>query len=200
VASEQVALQPSAPGSLTVFRYTDYDVPFWSRPNTRAGRWNVVGDEPTQYWSMTPDGAWAELIRANELRTEEELDLVRMPLWVCRLPGMSLVDLHHADAQQTHGISTRQMIEDDWRPCQAVATELRRHCRAIIAPNPALDGHANLTLFGARRAIDWRTKPALASTVPAARTGVGRPPRGLVSLVRRRSGSASQAPLFGPDG
>jgi hypothetical protein len=44
VASEQVALQPSAPGSLTVFRYTDYDVPFWSRPNTGLLTFPWVGE------------------------------------------------------------------------------------------------------------------------------------------------------------
>ena len=194
--SDQVALALSAPGSLTVFRYTDYDVPFWSRPNSRAGRWNIVGDDPTQYWSMTPDGAWAELIRAKELYAEEELDFVRMPLWVCRLPGMRLIDLTHPDAEQAHGVSMGEMTGDDWRPCQAAASELRQQCRGIITPNAALDGHRNITMFGARRAIDWRTKPALGSTLPAAQAALGRPPAGLVRHVRRRTGSAPQAPLF----
>jgi len=197
VAPEQVALPLSAPGSLSIFRYTDYDVPFWARPNSRSGRWNVAGDDvPTQYWCMTPDGAWAELIRAKELNSEAELDMVRMPLWVCRIPTMLLTDMLHAEAQETYGVSLEQMIGDDWAPCQAAAAELRRRCRGVITPNAALDGHTNITLFGARRAIDWRAKPALGSTVPAARTAVGRPPPGLLPHVRRRTPPGPQAQLF----
>lgn len=197
--SEQEALPLSAPGSLSIFRYTDYDVPFWARSNTRPGRWSVPDDDgPTQYWCMTPDGAWAELIRAKELHTEEELDMVRMPLWVCRVPTMWLIDLHPLEAQQKYALSFAEMIGDNWEPCQAVAAELRRRCRGIITPNAALDGHMNITLFGARRAIDWRTKPALGSTLPAARTAVGRPPPGLIPLVRRQTPQGPQTQLFEP--
>lgn len=194
--SEQVALRLGAPGSLTAFRYSDYDVPFWSRANSRPGRWHTIGDEPTQYWSLTPDGAWAELIRAKELHTEAELEMVRVALWACRVSMRGLVDLHGLDAQESCGLTLPRMIGDDWAPCQRAASELRTDCLGVIAPCCALDGHASLTLFGARRAIDWRTKPALASTLPAARVAVGRPPPGLVELVRRRAGSAVQAQLF----
>lgn len=196
MASEQVALALSAPGSLTIFRYTDYDVPFWARPNSRAGRWNIAGEGPTQYWCLTPDGAWAELIRAKELETEAELDMVRMPMWVCRIPTVWLMDMLNVDAQQTYGLSLEQMTADDWGPCQAAASELRRRYRGIITPNAALDGHMNITLFGARRAIDWRTKPALGSTVPAARTAVGRSPPGLIPFVQRPTPLGPQARLF----
>lgn len=196
MASEQTALALSAPGSLTLFRYTDYDVPFWARPNSRPGRWNEAGDPPTQYWCMTPDGAWAELIRAKELTTEDELDMVRMPLWVCRIPTVWLVDLMGADAQQTAALSMNQMTDADWTACQAAAADLRSRCRGILTPNAALEGHMNVTLFGARRAIDWRTKPALGSTLPAARTAVGRPPPGLIALVRRRTPPGPQEQLF----
>lgn len=198
MASEQVALALSAPGSLSIFRYTDYDVPFWARPNSRAGRWNIAGEGATQYWCMTPDGAWAELIRAKELETETELDMVRMPMWVCRIPRVWLFDMFNADAQRQYRLSREQMIADDWGPCQAAASELRRRHRGIITPNAALDGHMNITLFGARRAIDWRTKPALGSTVPAARVAVGRPPPGLIPLVQRPSPQGSQTKLFDP--
>jgi RES domain-containing protein len=196
VASEQVALALSDPGTLSIFRYTDYDVPFWARPNSRAGRWNLAGEGPTQYWCMSPDAAWAELIRAKELETEAELEMVRMPMWVCRIPRMWLIDMLHPETQQVHGLSPEQMIDDDWEPCQRAASELRQRYRGIITPNAALSGHMNITLFGARRAIDWRTKPALGSTVPAARTAVGRPPPGLIALVQRRTPPGPQARLF----
>lgn len=196
MASEQVALQLGARGSLTAFRYSDYDVPFWARPNSRPGRWHDVGDQPTQYWSLTPDGAWAELIRAKDLYTEAELDLVRMPVWVCRVSKQGLVDLLDADAQESCAITPLQMISDDWGPCQQAARSLRRHCRGIISPNPGLDGHSNLTLFGARRAIDWQATPALASALPAAIAAIGRPREGMIPRVRLRTGAGPQALLF----
>ena len=196
MASEQVALPVSEAGSVTVFRYANYDVPFWARPNTRDGRWNKAGDPPTQYWSMTPDAAWAELIRAESLYNEEDLDLVRMPLWVCRVSLMNVLNLHDPDMLTGCGLTLDELIGDDWTPCQETAPALREEARGVIAPSAALDAHSNLTIFGARRAIDWRTKPALASTLPAAVAAVGRPPFGLIPIVRRKAGGSPQAHLF----
>jgi len=145
---------------------------------------------------MTPDAAWAELIRAKDLYAEEELDLVRMPMWVCRVSVMGLIDLHDPDTMDGCGLTHEMLIGDDWTPCQQAGPVLWEEMRGVIAPSAALDGHASLTIFGARRAIDWRGKPALASTLPAARAAVGRPPPGLIPKVRRKAGGAPQAHLF----
>ncbi|MCP9490194.1 MAG: RES family NAD+ phosphorylase [Solirubrobacteraceae bacterium MAG38_C4-C5] len=196
MASEQTALPISAPGTLTAFRFSTYDVPFWARPNTRAGRWNRVGDDPTQYWSLSPAGAWAELIRAEGLTRERELDLVQMPLWVCTVPATLMHDLHDPGVQASYGLDFTDLIDDDHTACQAAARALRADCPGVIAPCPALDGHANLTLFGARRAIEWLSQPALASTIPAAVAAIGRPPRDLLARVRRPSTPSPQAQLF----
>ena len=50
------------------WRYSNYDTPFWARNNTRDGRWNTAGEAAVQYLAMEPNGAWAELIRAEALR------------------------------------------------------------------------------------------------------------------------------------
>ncbi len=161
-------------------------MPFWARSNTRDGRWNYGGVDSTQYWSLTPEAAWAELIRHEDLQSEEDLDLVRMPFWVCRIPTVMLVDLRLRDERERRGISDDQLIDDDWRPCQDLAERLREHVRGVISPAAALPEHANVTLFGARRAIDWHSRPALASAIPTSRAAIGRPPEGLVDHVRRR--------------
>jgi RES domain-containing protein len=198
VAADQTELLPaiSAPGSLILFRYSDYDVPFWARPNSRPGRWHVAGDPATQYWSMTPDAAWAELIRAEGLQLEEELDFVRMPLWVCRVPATRLMDLREAEIQEQVGLTGDALVGDEWEVCQVVGARLRERCAGVIAPCAALDGHSNVTIFGARRQIDWRGRPALASTAPAAIVAIGRPPTGLIALVRRRADLAGWNRLF----
>ena len=200
VASEQISLTLPAvttAGSVTLFRYTSYDGPFWVRPNSRAGRWHVFGDPPTQYWSMTPDAAWAELIRTEDLHTEAELEELRMPIWACRYPVSNLVDFGEQSVCEKLGVSLDELIADDWSSCQSLGRRLRSDgCPGVIAPCVALEGHWNVTIFGARRQIDWRDRPALARTVPAAVVAAGRPRRGLVNIVRRRTDLAAPPALF----
>lgn len=170
------------------FRYCSYDVPFWVRPNTRAQRWNVLLEGSTQYWSLTPDGAWAEHIRFNDIRTEAELDEVRIPIWVCRAPGLGLLDLREPDVRGRYGLTLRDMTDGDWGACQRAATVMRAEgVRGILSPSAALAGATNLTLFGPRRAIAYNRRPALASAVPAAVVAIGRPPTKLVDRVIKRT-------------
>lgn len=187
MATEPLSLLPAAapPELLVAFRWSNYDVPFWARPNTRDGRWNRAHGEPTQYWSLSPDAAWAELIRHENLTTEAELDQVRMPFWVCRVPTMHLVDLRGEAERERHAVTLDALVADDWEGCQRVLPTLVERAMGVIAPCAALPEHANITLFGARRAIKWSTAPALASTVPTAKAAIGRPPDGLLARVRR---------------
>lgn len=178
------------------FRWTTYDVPFWARGNSRPGRWHRVGDLPTQYWSLTPEAAWAELIRHEGLYEEAELDLVRMPLWVCRIPKASLVDLHVAELRRRYGLEADDLVDEDWNACQGARAALEADARGVIAPSPALPGHANVTLFGARRAISWTRQPILTSTIPAALSAIGRPPEGLLARVHRAATPVPQDSLF----
>jgi len=173
--------------ALTAFRWSTYDVPFWARQNSKDGRWNYGGQDSTQYWSLTPEASWAELIRHENLKTEEELDLVRMPFWIAQIPSSGLLDLRYADEREAHEITEDHLISDDWAACQALAASLRRAGnRGVIAPSAALPERASITVFGPRRAIDWTSRPTLASTIPATRAALGRPPEGLLSHVRHR--------------
>lgn len=172
-------------GELVAFRWTDYDVPFWARENSDDGRWNYGGQGSTQYWSLTPEAAWAELIRHENLKSEEDLDLVRKPFWSARIPSLGLVDLRKSDQRESHRITEDDLISDDWSACQKLAAGLRQGAtRGVIVPSAALPAHANITLFGRRRAIDWTTRRALASTIPATQAALGRPPEGLLPQVR----------------
>lgn len=183
-------------GSITLFRWATYDVPFWARNNSRAGRWHVVGDPPTQYWSMTPEAVWAELIRAENLTTEDELDLVRIPLWVCRLPAVGLIDLTDPDVQAAYSVTEDELVADSWATCQALGAQIRQTAPGVISPAAALERHANVTIFGPRRALDWRDRPALARTVPATVAAIGRPPVGLLDNVRRLAEAQHRERLF----
>lgn len=187
MAADNLSFLAGSAGEFTAFRWSTYDVPFWDRENTRDNRWNYAHVDATQYWALTPEAAWAELIRHEDLRTEADLDLVRMPFWVCRFPSAMLVDLRLPVERERFHISEDDLIDDDWTGCQQLAVELRERHQGVIAPSAALPGHPNITIFGRRRAIDWDSRPALSSAVPATRAAIGRPPDGLVDRVRRKT-------------
>ncbi len=119
-----------------------------------------------------------------------------MPFWVCRIPAARLIDLRHSDEREKHGVSDTDLVDDDWSACQALGAALRPLAAGVIAPCAALPAKANVTLFGARRAIAWDRPQALASAVSATRVAIGRPPPGLVGQVRRPLGPPALGRLF----
>jgi RES domain-containing protein len=169
------------------FRYSNYDAPFWVRPNSQPGRWHGAGDGPTQYLSVTTDGAWAELIRSEELRSEGEAALVRMPLWQARIDQSYVVDYSTFELAERSGFAADALVDDDQERCRAEGRRLRElGYSGVLAPSAALPGATNLTLFGPRVSTSWESEPTLASAIPAAVLAQGAPPPGLVARVRFR--------------
>lgn len=169
------------------FRYSNYDTPFWVRPNSEPGRWHRVGDGATQYLSTTVDGAWAELIRAEELRSEQEMALVRMPMWVAEVHVQQVADYSTFEKAEMAGFSPDALIDDDHSRCQEEGRRLRAAgFQGVLAPSAALPNSLNLTLFGPRIASTWQLRPLLASSIPAMKIAVGAPPEGIVGRVRHR--------------
>jgi hypothetical protein len=61
-----------------VFRHADPSVPFlWEAASQPAGRWNADGEGPAHYFADTPDGAWAEFLRHEEITDPDDLAYVR---------------------------------------------------------------------------------------------------------------------------
>jgi RES domain-containing protein len=167
------------------YRYSNYDTPFWVRPNTQPGRWHAMGDGPTQYLSETADGAWAELIRAEELRSESDVATVRMPLWHARIDQSYVVDYSTFELADRAGFAPEALVDDDQARCRVEGRRLRDlGYGGVLAPSAALPGTTNLTLFGPRVSISWTADPTLASAIPAAVVTSGAPPPGLVARVR----------------
>jgi RES domain-containing protein len=169
------------------FRYSNYDTPFWVRPNSEAGRWHLVGDGPTQYLSATVEGSWAELIRAEGLLSEAEVALVRMPMWVAEIQVPRLADYSTFERADLAGFPPTALVEDDYSRCQQEGYRLREAgFQGVLAPSAALPGSVNLTIFGPRIASTWNVRPLLASSIPATEIAVGSPPVGIVERVRQR--------------
>ena len=170
----------------TFFRYSSYDTPFWARNNRSTGRWHIAGRHATQYLAAHPDGAWAELIRHEGLRSEDEVQLVKMQIWAVELHQNNLVDYSTFERAETAGFEPYALIDDDWNACQREGERLRNLGYAgVVAPSAALPGALNITLFGRRIRTTWAQPTLLASAVPACVVAVGCPPAGLVPRVRQ---------------
>lgn len=169
------------------FRYANYDTPLWARPNTRDGRWHRAHGTAHQYLSLSVDGAWAELVRSENLRTAGEIALVRMPMWVLRVREGRLADYSTFEKAEQAGFPPDALVDEDYGRCQEEGDRLRDEgFRGVLAPSAALPGAVNLTLFGPRIAVGWETPPErlLASFVPAKQVAVGHPPDDIVRHAR----------------
>lgn len=166
-------------------RYSSYDTPFWVRENTQAGRWHTRGDGATQYLSLSTDGAWAELIRSEELRTEDEVAMVSVSMWAAQIEQGLIVDYSSFELAEQSGFDPSALVDEDYGRCQREGARLRSMRYAgVIAPSAALPGAKNLTLFGPRVASTWGRSTLLASSIPATVITKGAPPPGLLESVR----------------
>jgi len=167
-------------------RYSSYDTPFWARENTEPGRWHARGDGPAQYLSLSTDGAWAELIRNEELRTEDEVTMVSVAMWAVAVNQAMIVDYSSFESAEAAGFDPEALVDEDYGRCQREGARLRKlGYGGIRAPSAALPGAINLTLFGPRMASTWDRPPLLASSLPASVIAKGAPPPGLVAHVRQ---------------
>jgi RES domain-containing protein len=167
-------------------RYSSYDTPFWARDNTQPGRWHMRGDGPTQYLSQSTDGAWAELIRNEELSTEDEVAMVSVQMWAVAVNQEMIVDYSTFERAEAAGFDPEALVDEDYARCQQEGARLRAlGSSGILAPSAALRDAINLTLFGPRMASTWNRPPLLASSLPASIITKGAPPPGLLARVRQ---------------
>ncbi|CAN5742555.1 hypothetical protein BH24ACT4_BH24ACT4_03020 [soil metagenome] len=117
------------------FRHGDTRHPFlWESSDQPPARWHGPGEGPVHYLADTPDGAWAELLRHEEITDPADLAGIRRRLWAIEVPDQVVnsepVDLSATGA--TGGLGT-------YPRCQAYA-RLRRAAgtAALRAPSAAL--------------------------------------------------------------
>lgn len=117
-----------------------------------SGRWHREGESLVQYLALSSDGAWAEFVRYEAIRTDARRRRANRSLWQLRISADQIADLSTFGAWEACGLDPRIAVGDHVRS-QALASELRAAgYRGVLAPSAALDvaGAVNLTLFGAR--------------------------------------------------
>jgi hypothetical protein len=170
------------------FRLASWRRPLRTEPSRVAGRFHrATEDVPTQYLCLHPLGPWAEFLRASDLRTAEQLALVRHRTWALRLDLSGLVRIGFAEAGE-RGLRPGDLVSDDLRACHRLADRLRAAgTPGAIVPSAALPGTDNVVLFGERAAAPYLLEPLSGVDVPASLTADGgRPPLGVLDRVRRR--------------
>ena len=70
-----------------VFRHAPVGLPFlWESAGQPPGRWHGVEEGPAQYFASSPDAAWAEFVRHEEITDPADLVDVRRAFWAVSLP------------------------------------------------------------------------------------------------------------------
>ncbi|MET9328378.1 RES domain-containing protein [Tsukamurella sp. NPDC003166] len=118
---------------MRLFRNADRRYPFlWESGEQPPGRWHGVGAGPVQYLADTPDGAWAEFLRHEEITEVEDLAGVSRALWCIDIDLGEPVRVDLPESVLVGGV-------DSYAQCRAAAGELRAAgATAITAPSAAL--------------------------------------------------------------
>jgi len=168
-------------GTWVAFRHMKPGVPpLWYGAGNDAlrqesGRWHREGEGVAQYLALSSDGAWAERIRYEGIRTDIERRHDRQCLWQVLVMEERIADLSTFDAYEACGLDPAIAVDDHGRS-RALADELRAAgFRGVLSPSAALDveGAVNLTLFGQR--IEHRVEGGPLPATPVARVGVWLP-------------------------
>ncbi|MGI8941654.1 MAG: RES domain-containing protein [Actinomycetota bacterium] len=105
---------------MILFRHADPRWPFlWETADQPAGRWHGYGDGPVQYLADTPDGAWAEFLRHEEINEPEDVATVRRALWAIEVDDSEVA----AEPEMAMGVLTGG--PESYSVCQAEAARLR---------------------------------------------------------------------------
>jgi hypothetical protein len=118
---------------LIAFRQCDWRWPFlWETNQQPEARWHGPGEGPVHYLADTPDGAWAELVRHEEITDPEDLATLRRNLWTVEIPDLPTAEPDLPPA-------TSMGPPDTYPDCQAEARRLREGGeRGLVAPSAAL--------------------------------------------------------------
>jgi hypothetical protein len=115
------------------FRHADTRFAFlWETDEQPSARWHGPGEGPVAYLAETPDGAWAEFLRHEEITDPADLEGVRRAIWAIELPEPPTTTPRLPKAVLTGGLAT-------WPACQAEARRLRRRGKTgVVTPSAAL--------------------------------------------------------------
>ena len=104
------------------YRHADPRYPFlWESAEQPPARWHGAGEGPVHYLSDTPEGAWAEYLRHEEITELEDLGGIRRSIWAVEVPDPEV----EASARVPVGPAVLGGLASH-RRCRQVARKVRR--------------------------------------------------------------------------
>jgi hypothetical protein len=77
------------------YRHADPRYPFlWESTRQPGARWHGDGQGPVHYLASTPDAAWAELLRHEEITDPADVLTIRRAMWAVEIPDDPLPQAH----------------------------------------------------------------------------------------------------------
>ena len=117
---------------MIAFRHADPRFPFLREDASQpAGRWNAAG-ELTHYFCDTPDGAWAEFLRHEEIIDPRDIPTIRRALWAVDIGQPPTPEANLPRAVLLGG-------QESWLECRRFAQSRRNEADGIAAPSAALE-------------------------------------------------------------
>lgn len=171
------------------FRQCDARCPLlWDDASQPEGRWHGAGEGPAHYFADTPDGAWADFLRHEEIRDPADLATIRRAIWVVDLGDAAAVTPEVPAAIARGDRSTYAACQDAARRLRAAGHRRLRVPAAALQPGGArghrVDGGspsasvregALYVLFGDPAELELVGWPAAVDAAP---------PRALLARVR----------------
>jgi len=138
---------------MIVFRQVDARYPFlWEDARQPAARWHADTDGPAHYFADTPDGAWAEFLRHEEITDPRDLPTIRRRMWAVDIGDAELLPVDLPESTLTGG-------RDSYAACQQAAAALRAQgATRLVARTAALvaGGARPVRVAGGERAAEPR--------------------------------------------
>jgi len=118
---------------MIVFRHADPRFPFlWESADQPSARWHKIGEGPVHYFADTPDGAWVEFLRHEEISELEDLAGISRAVWAVEVP---IPEETRPDLSMTILLGGIESYPE----CQAEAARIRsRGLEGFHAPSAAL--------------------------------------------------------------
>jgi hypothetical protein len=174
------------------YRHVDPRFPFlWESVDQPPARWHGPGEGPVQYLSSTPDAAWAEFLRHEEIADVADIRGVERSLWAVEISA----------PPQARPQLARELLlgnEASYAACRAEAARLReRGAAGLLAPSAAVlaDTGSGFRTLGGLRPARRRAESVVAlfgrrpDLVGWAACDRGRPRPDLLGRVRHLVGS-----------